>query len=128
MVIGNVALMERVAMQKKRINVSSKRQITIPMQFYNELGIGSEVECFIKDGALVIRPVQETAGGTFAVEILDDLVKQGFQGPELVAKFKEINGKVRTAVETMISEAEREAGKIKDDGSAKVAEIFGSEK
>lgn len=124
--IGNVALMERVAMQKRRICVSAKRQITIPMQFYNELGIESEVECFIKDGALVIRPVLDTSGGTFAVEILDDLVKQGLQGPELVAKFKEINGKVRTAVETMISEADSLARKIEDDGSVKVKEIFGS--
>ncbi len=127
MSIGNVAPIERAAMQKRRINVSSKRQITIPLQFYNELGIGSEVECFINDGVLVIRPVPET-GGTFAVEILDDLVKQGFKGPELVAKFKELNGKVRTAVEMMISEAESEAGKIEDDGNAKVAEIFSSKK
>ncbi|MGE5605941.1 MAG: AbrB/MazE/SpoVT family DNA-binding domain-containing protein [Bacteroidota bacterium] len=123
----SIMLMERVTMQKRRISVSSKRQITIPLQFYNELGIESEVECFVKDGALVIRPIPEISGGTFAVEILDTLVKQGFQGPELVAKFKEINGKVRPAVEKMIKEADSLAGKNKDDGDEKVAEIFGSE-
>ncbi len=127
MAIGNVAPLERVNMQKRRINVSSKRQITIPLQFFNELGIESEVECFIKDGALVIRPVTDTSGGTFALEILDDLVKQGLQGPELVAKFKELNGKVRPAVEKMIKEADDLAGKMKDDGSGKVREIFGAE-
>jgi bifunctional DNA-binding transcriptional regulator/antitoxin component of YhaV-PrlF toxin-antitoxin module len=93
MAIGNSALRERVAMQKKRINVSPKRQITIPLQFFKELGIGSQVECFINDGALVIKPVHDISE-TFSVEILDDLVKQGFQGQELVAKFKEVNGKV----------------------------------
>lgn len=123
--VGNVIFMEQTPVQKKRINVSPKRQITIPLSFYKELGIGSEVECFIKDGAIIIKPVQDLSGETFAVEILNDLVKRGYQGEELVAKFKEINGKVRTAVEIMINEADQMAKKIKDDGSAKLAEIFG---
>ena len=125
MAIGNFGLLEREAMQKRRINVSSKRQITIPFQFYKELGIESEVECFIKDGALVIRPVQDISGA-FAVEILDDLVKQGFQGQELVAKFKEANRKVRPAVEKLIGEADKLGYGMKDDGSAKIAELFDS--
>lgn len=66
-------------MQKKKINVSLKRQIAIPLLFYKELGIESEVECFVKDDALVIRLVHDFSG-PFAVEILDDFVKQGFQG------------------------------------------------
>ncbi|HHU83300.1 MAG TPA: AbrB/MazE/SpoVT family DNA-binding domain-containing protein [Firmicutes bacterium] len=122
---GNTALMERVNLQKKRISVSPKRQITIPLQFYNKLGIDSEVECFVKDGALVIKPVHEI-DQTFAAEILDDLVEQGFQGKELVAKFKEATGRFRKAVEKMIEEAD-ELAKITDDGSSKVAEIFGRE-
>ena len=114
MAIGNVGLLEREAMQKRRINVSSKRQITIPFQFYKELGIESEVECFIKDGALVIQPVQDISGA-FAVEILDDLVKQGFQGQELVAKFKEVNRKVRPAVEQQIGEVDQPGKILKDE-------------
>src|SRR5690554_3658300 len=125
MAVGNVALMERVALQKKRINVSPKRQITIPLQFFKELGVGTEVECYIKDGALVLKPVHDISE-TFAVEILDDLVKQGFQGQELVAKFKEVTGKVRKAVENMIDEADKLAENMEDDGNAKVAEIFGT--
>jgi bifunctional DNA-binding transcriptional regulator/antitoxin component of YhaV-PrlF toxin-antitoxin module len=118
MVIGNTALMERVNLQKKRISVSPKRQITIPLQFYNQLGIDSEVECFIKDDALVIKPVHEI-DQTFAAEILDDLVEQGYQGKELVAKFKEATGRFRKAVEKMIEEADELAAKIIDDGSSK---------
>jgi bifunctional DNA-binding transcriptional regulator/antitoxin component of YhaV-PrlF toxin-antitoxin module len=128
MAIGNNALLERVAMQKRRINVSPKRQITIPLPFYKELGIESEVECFVKDGVLIIKPVQDLSGGTFAVEILKDLVKQGYQGDNLIAKFQETSGKVRTAVESMINEADRIGRKMDDDGSAKMAEIFGPEK
>jgi len=126
MAIRNTDLMERVALPKKRISVSSKRQITIPLQFYNELGIGSEVECFVKDDALVIKPVHDI-DQSFAAEILDDLVEQGYQGKELVAKFKEVTGTVRKAVEKMIEEADELAAKLEDDGSSKVAELFGIE-
>jgi bifunctional DNA-binding transcriptional regulator/antitoxin component of YhaV-PrlF toxin-antitoxin module len=124
MAIGNSAQMEKMVMQKRRINVSSKRQITIPLQFYKELGIDSEVECFVKDGALIIKPVQDLSGGTFAVEILKDLVNQGYEGEKLVTKFQEVNGKVRTAVENMIKEADRIGKSLQDDGNAKIAEIF----
>jgi bifunctional DNA-binding transcriptional regulator/antitoxin component of YhaV-PrlF toxin-antitoxin module len=126
MAINNVPRLERITV-KKRISVSPKRQITIPLPFYKELDIDSEVECFVKDGALIIKPIQDLSGGTFAVEILRDLVNQGYEGEELVVKFQETSGKIRTAVETMIGEADQLAKQIKDDGSAKVTEIFGRE-
>ena len=57
-------------MQKRRINVSSKSTISpSPFSSIRNWGIESEVECFIKDGALVIQPVQDISGA-FAVEIL----------------------------------------------------------
>ena len=46
-------------MQKKRISVSQKRQITIPIEFYNKIGIENEVECYIQNNSIVIRPVIE---------------------------------------------------------------------
>ena len=61
-------------MFKKRISVSQKRQITIPIEFYNDVGIEKEVECYIQDNAIVIRPVRES-GGEFDEQILPDLKK-----------------------------------------------------
>ena len=49
-------------MLKKRVAVSQKRQITIPIEFYNSLGIEKEVECYVQNKALVIRPVRESSG------------------------------------------------------------------
>jgi bifunctional DNA-binding transcriptional regulator/antitoxin component of YhaV-PrlF toxin-antitoxin module len=70
-------------MIKKRISVSQKRQITIPMEFYNSLGIDKEVECYVQNNAIVIRPVRESSG-EFDEQILADLIAQGLSGQELL--------------------------------------------
>ena len=69
----------------------------------------------------------DSIGGTFAVEILQELVKEGYAGDELVAKFREVNSRVRGAVEAIIDEAEQVGQNLKDDGTDKMDEIFGSE-
>ena len=92
-------------MLKKRISVSQKRQITIPIEFYNEVGIEKEVECYIQNNSIVIRPVRE-GGGEFDEQILADLISQGLSGEELLIKFKETRKKIRPAVEGLITEAE----------------------
>ena len=92
-------------MFKKRISVSQKRQITIPIEFYNDVGIEREVECYIQNNAIVIRPVRES-GGEFDEQILADLISQGLSGKELLTSFKETRKKIRPAVEGLIAEAE----------------------
>lgn len=109
---------------RKRIAVSQKRQITIPIDFYNAIGAGSEVECFVRDNALVIRPVREESGA-FDEEILADLIAQGFAGNELLVKFKETRKQIRPAVERLLDEAALAAGS-KAPG-ASYADVFGME-
>jgi len=58
---------------RKRISVSKKRQITIPADFFNAMGVGAQVECYLRGGALVIRPVREESGA-FDEEILAGLI------------------------------------------------------
>lgn len=100
------------AMRRKRIAVSQKRQITIPVDFYNEIGIENEVECYVRDNAIIIRPVHDDSG-TFAEEILSDLIAQGLSGDELLSKFKETRRQIRPAIEKMLAEAELAAdGKV----------------
>ncbi|NYB75224.1 MULTISPECIES: AbrB/MazE/SpoVT family DNA-binding domain-containing protein [Sedimentibacter] len=96
-------------MEKKRISISAKRQITIPRKFYEMLGFENEAECIVKENELILRPVRETNSGEFAEQILSDLIKQGFQGEELLNKFKETQRKIRPAVEKMLKDAERAA-------------------
>ncbi|MBF7083412.1 AbrB/MazE/SpoVT family DNA-binding domain-containing protein [Desulfallas sp. Bu1-1] len=91
-------------MLKKRISVSQKRQITIPIEFFNSLGIEKEVECYLQNNAIVIRPVRECSG-EFDEQILADLISQGFSGTELLEKFKEMRRQIRPAVERLLDEA-----------------------
>lgn len=107
----------------KRISISSKRQITIPQKYYEQLGFGSEAECTVRGGELVLRPAAGSDSGEFAEEILSDLLSQGYSGDELLAKFKETRRKIRPAVESMIAEADAEARR--EAPSASFEEIFG---
>lgn len=111
-------------MLKKRIAVSQKRQITIPIEFYNSVGIDKEVECYVQNDAIVIRPVRES-GGEFDEQILADLIGQGLSGQELLGKFKETRRQIRPAVERLLDEAHRAA-----QGEAPIntyENVFGSE-
>ncbi len=92
-------------MRRKRIAVSQKRQITIPIDFYNEIGIEGEVECFVRDNTIVIQPVRDD-GGAFAEEILGDLIARGFSGDALLKEFKAARRQIRPAVEKLLAEAE----------------------
>ena len=111
-------------MLKKRISVSQKRQITIPIEFYNSVGIDKEVECYVQNNAIVIRPVRES-GGEFDELILADLIAQGFSGQELLDKFKESRLQIRPAVERLLDEARLAAQGQAPSNSYE--DIFGSE-
>ena len=111
-------------MLKKRISVSQKRQITIPIEFYNSVGIDKEVECYVQNNAIVIRPVRESSG-EFDEQILADLITQGLSGQELLDKFKETRRQVRPAVERLLNEARLATqGQASSDS---YEDVFGSE-
>ena len=93
-------------MQKKRISVSQKRQITIPVEFFNTIGIENEVECYVQNNAIVIKPVREN-GGMFDEEILADLIAKGYSGDELLTQFKNARKQIRPAVEKMFDESRK---------------------
>lgn len=96
-------------MERKKVSISAKRQITIPQKFFALLGFGEEAECVVRGNELVIRPVKNVSGGEFAEQILTDLVAQGLEGKALIEAFKAEQKKVRPAVEEMLTEAENAA-------------------
>ncbi len=110
---------------KKRIAVSGKRQITIPIEFYNQLGIENEVECYLQGESLIIRRAIPEAHREFAEQILADLIAQGLQGEELMKQFRLINRSIRPAVEELLADADKAAsGKARLVG---MSDVFGSE-
>lgn len=112
-------------MDRKRISISSKRQVTIPQKYFDKLGFGSEAECIFNGNELIIRPVREATGAEFSEQILADLVEQGLTGQELLARFKAEQRKVRPAVERMIAEADQMAER--PYAGATLADLFDAE-
>lgn len=99
-----MAPLEPQNVERKIISVSPKRQITIPLKFFRQVGLGKEVECFVQDGCIVIRPLRSD-DEQLTVDILRDLVAQGYQGEELVRKFSQERAKVKTAISRTMNEA-----------------------
>ena len=111
-------------MYKRRIPVSEQGQISIPIDFYNAVGVEREVECYVQNNAIIIRPIRNDSG-EFAEEILSDLIKQGYSGNELLKKFKEIRRQIRPAVEKLLEEA---AAAVKGEATFSTYEdVFGTE-
>jgi len=96
-------------MDRKIVSISSKRQITIPLKFFEALQFADEAECVVRGNELVIRPARSNSGGEFAEHILAELIASGLSGDELLKEFKNKQAKVRPAVEAMIAEAEEAA-------------------
>lgn len=118
-------LLERGEMQSKIIRVSQKRQITIPLEFFQKLDISSEVECFLDNDAIIIRPLRR-GGDEFSVDILKELVAKGLSGDELVRQFEIERTNIKRAARRMLEEVDKIA-----DGtipSATFDDIFDSEK
>ena len=88
---------ENMIIARKIINVTGKRQVTIPLKFYERLHFGKEVECFLTDDAVVLRPLT-TSDDSFTMEILKDLVSQGYNGNELLTKFAEQRANIKKAI------------------------------
>jgi len=111
-------------MERKIISVTGKRQVTIPLKFYERLRFGKEIECFLTNDAIVLRPFSNS-DDSFTMEILKDLVSQGLSGDELLERFAEQRANIKKAVGMLINEADEIAeGKRK---SATTKDIFGEE-
>ncbi len=101
--------MERKIMKPKRISVSSKRQITIPLEFCNALNIEDEVECIMKDESIIIRPVINNTQDNFSDLILEDLIKEGYKGEKLLVEFKKRKKEISSAINNIKDEADKVA-------------------
>ncbi len=111
-------------MERRRINISSKRQITIPVKYYEALGLSKELECIYANDMLILTPVRKD-DPAFAEEILSDLIKEGYSGDKLLTEFKKTNRKIRPAVEKLIEEADEIAKAASANYMDKTDEIFG---
>ena len=62
------ALHGHIALDKKRIRISSKRQITIPMKFHELLGMSDEVD--LSDISSKLKVPSRSASRSFFIDIV----------------------------------------------------------
>ncbi|MDD4519151.1 MAG: AbrB/MazE/SpoVT family DNA-binding domain-containing protein [Limnochordia bacterium] len=117
--------LERPFMEKRRIRISSKRQITIPAKYFNALGLSKEVDCIYANDMLILTPVR-TEESAFAEEILSDLIEQGYTGEKLLAEFKRVNRQIRPTIEKLIADADALAKTASVDYVDPTDDIFGT--
>lgn len=109
----------------KRARVSVKRQVTIPQKLFEQAGIKDEVEFSIKGNYIIMRPVRDVGTDYFADLILEDLIKEGYSGEELLEKFRERQMHFRVAVKDLIAESAETARTFTGVGDDETEEIFG---
>lgn len=100
--------MENKKMKKKRISVSRKRQITIPLEYYNALNIGEELECTMVNKCIILKPIVNDEE-EFSECILKDLIEEGYQGEELLKEFRKRKMQIRPAIEKILEKANKVA-------------------
>ena len=75
----------------RRVKISSKRQITIPVDMYERQGFAEYALITETPDGLVIQPMTLTGDDEeLTVKLLKYLVDQGFGGSELIDKYEEL--------------------------------------
>lgn len=91
--------------EPQTIKISSKRQITIPAKYYEAAGFGEYALCTWTDQGILLQPL-DVDDEDVTVDILRSLVKQGFEGEELIERYQETKRKI-VSVRRKLEEAER---------------------
>ncbi|EDW5948335.1 hypothetical protein [Bacillus sp. RS11] len=93
----------------KRVRISSKRQISIPKEFFDAMHFSDEALIEFTGTSLIIKQVSEEAVD-FSSEILKDLVEgRGLSGKELIDEFTRIKQGLPSAINKMTAAAIKES-------------------
>jgi bifunctional DNA-binding transcriptional regulator/antitoxin component of YhaV-PrlF toxin-antitoxin module len=109
----------------KIIRMSSKNQITIPKDFVQLLELGKEVECTVRDGEIVIRRLTRIQNEDFADLILQDLISEGYEGDELINKFRKVRSGMKSAVSHLVQDAIEYAKQDNRNAEERHNDVFG---
>ncbi len=90
--------------KRKRISVSSKRQINIPKEFYDTLHIGTEMIAELHGNSIVLKPVKEN-NVDFSEEILADIIAEGYTGENILKEFHFRKAQIPAVIDELIEEA-----------------------
>ena len=78
----------------RRIKISSKRQITIPVDIYNRMGFSEYALITETDNGMMIQPMELADDDEqLTIQLLRYLIDKGCEGDELLRMYKELKPK-----------------------------------
>ncbi|MDX9870897.1 MAG: AbrB/MazE/SpoVT family DNA-binding domain-containing protein [Clostridia bacterium] len=123
----------KVTKMKKEIRtgtITSKRQLTIPKDFCDKLGLEKDVELILEEDGIVIKklPLDENLNDDFSDLILQSILEEGYTGKEnILREFRMRKRVLPMAVRKLINEAREYAGKDTRTSEELDKELFGGE-
>ena len=113
--------------EPQAIKISSKRQITIPAQWYRALDFHEYALATWTDDGILIQPL-DVADEDVTVDILRHLIAQGYERDELIEQYKQMKSKI-VSVKQAIAEAEEDvaAGRVEpyENMRARIRDRYG---
>ena len=88
---------------RRRVRVSQQRQVSIPKDFHQALGLDDEAVMEFTGKEIIIRPAtfEEV---DFSENILQELIAQGYSGAELLIEFKKAKSNIPLALQALKEE------------------------
>lgn len=89
--------------KKRRVRISSQRQLTIPKEFFEAMNLTEEAMIEFTGKEMIIRPAEQEVVD-FSTDILKDLVDKGLSGDELIQEFTRVKASIPQALDQMVQE------------------------
>lgn len=89
--------------KKRRVRISSQRQLTIPKEFFEAMNLTEEAMIEFTGKEMIIRPAEQEVVD-FSTDILKDLVAKGLSGDELIQEFTRVKSSIPQALDKMVQE------------------------
>lgn len=124
-------LAEPLRMSEVRLGkITSKRQLTIPKDFYDKLNFGDNVELILEGDCLKISKFQriEDSNTDYADLVLKSILDEGFTTKEaLLNEFRLRMNLLPLAVKDMVADVRQHVAKDKRSSDQIDKELFGAE-
>ena len=88
---------------RKTIRISGKRQVTIPLEFYEKLHFNNRAHCYLTDDAIVLCPLPEFYEDPTSLAF-NKLFSEGFRGDDLMSRLDEEREKAMVEMARMVNE------------------------
>ena len=109
---GSAAMIRRAVRQ-----VTSKRQVTIPKEMAEAVGIADSIELYLAEDnkTIIIKPL-DTKNWSIAEDIIRDLAAEGVAAEDMAAAFSKRRSEIESVVERLNSEIDAELDKNPNSG------------